>query len=61
MSDQPEQSPEPPENRAGAGGGAAPAEPRSPNRSRGALKHTLNGPLGDLVTPLEGIEWDALR
>lgn len=27
----------------------------------GAMKGTLRGPIGDLITPLEGIEWEALR
>ncbi len=30
-------------------------------KSFGAMKGTLLGPVGDLITPVEGIEWDALR
>jgi len=27
----------------------------------GALKHTLKGPVGDLITPLDDEDWEALR
>ena len=32
---------------------------RSRNRAFGALKSTLRGPLGDLVEPITGNEWEA--
>jgi len=37
------------------------ASPRSRKGAFGALKSTLRGPVGDLVEPIEGIEWEALQ
>jgi prevent-host-death family protein len=38
-----------------------PAPIRSRKGAFGALKSTLRGPAGDLVSPLDGIEWEALQ
>jgi prevent-host-death family protein len=38
-----------------------PPPARSRKGSRGALKHTLRGPVGDLVSPLDDIDWEVLR
>lgn len=38
-----------------------PALPRSRKGAFGALKSTLRGPAGELVEPLDGIEWEALQ
>lgn len=36
------------------------ASPRPRKGAFGALKSTLRGPVGDLVEPVDGIEWEAL-
>lgn len=38
-----------------------PALPRSRNGAYGALKSTLRAPVGDLLEPIEGIEWEAME
>lgn len=38
-----------------------PASPRSRKSAFGALKSTLRGPVGDLIEPMDGIEWEALQ
>ena len=38
-----------------------PAPGRSRKGAFGALKSTLHAPVGDLIQPLDGIEWDALQ
>lgn len=37
--------------------------PPAPNRkaSRGSMKHTLTGPVGDLISPIEDQDWEVLR
>ncbi len=37
-----------------------PALPRSRKGAYGAMKLTLQAPAGDLVAPIEGVEWDAM-
>ena len=37
------------------------AAPRSRKGAFGALKSTLRGPVGDLVEPLDGNEWESLQ
>ena len=38
-----------------------PAPGRSRKGAFGALRSTLRAPVGDLIQPLDGIEWDALQ
>jgi len=38
-----------------------PALPRSRNGAYGAMKSTLQTPTGDLVAPIEGVEWEAMQ
>jgi len=38
-----------------------PAPIRSRKGAFGALKSTLRGPVGDLIQPVAGIEWDVLQ
>ena len=38
-----------------------PAPVRSRKGTFGAMKSTLRGPVGDLIQPVDGIEWDALQ
>ncbi len=33
----------------------------APRRVFGSMEHTLTGPVGDLITPLDDIEWDAMK
>lgn len=35
--------------------------PLEKQRSFGALRSTLTGPVGDLVSPASDVEWDALK
>ena len=37
------------------------ALPRTRKGAFGALKPTLRAPIGDLVAPVDGIEWEALQ
>lgn len=38
-----------------------PALPRSSKGAFGALKDSLREPVGDLLTPVDGVEWEALE
>ena len=38
-----------------------PAPVRSRKGAYGAMRSTLRGPVGDLIQPVDGVEWDALR
>ena len=38
-----------------------PAPARSRKEAYGAMRSTLRGPVGDLIQPVDGIEWDVLQ
>lgn len=35
--------------------------PRNGKRTYGALKDTLTGPMGDITSPLDDLEWEVLK
>ena len=37
------------------------ASPRSRKGAFGALKSTLRSPVGDLIEPMDGIEWETIQ